>query len=59
MPTNAYETVMSHIASHGFVILAPFKLNWPGAQFDAEWMIQLHEWCEGNVMDILREQGEI
>lgn len=58
MPTNAYETVMTHIASHGYTILAPFKLNWPEDQFNAEWMIRLHEWCEANVMDILKGDGE-
>ena len=58
LPTNAYETIMTHVASHGFVILAPFKLNWPAAQYHAEWMIELHNWCQDNVMDILNAEGE-
>ena len=49
---------MTHVASHGFVILAPFKLNWPAAQYHAEWMIELHNWCQDNVMDILNAEGE-
>ena len=47
---------MTHVASHGFVILAPFKLNWPAAQYHAEWMIELHNWCQDNVMDILNAE---
>lgn len=55
---NFYSKMFEHISSHGYVIMAPFKyLGFPQSEYTAEWMIELLQWAQENLMPKLLENG--
>ena len=47
VPSWFYSQMMKQIASHGFVILAPFALiTSPVFEYKAEWMIEVDHWAQ-------------
>lgn len=55
---NFYSQMMEHIASHGFIILAPYKwIGFPQSEYQAQWMVEILQWAEENLHQKLSENG--
>ena len=60
VPPYTESIVFSHIASHGFTVVAPHKyLTLPTSQYDAEWMVKIDEWVQKNLVENLIEKGKM
>ena len=58
VPPSTESMVFSHIASHGFTVVAPHKyLTLPTSQYDAKWLVKVDEWAQKNLVQILIEKG--
>lgn len=57
VPATAYKVLLEHIASHGYVVVCPAKLNWPGTEYESQWLIDLHKWVESNLVINLINMG--
>ena len=53
-------TVLSHIASHGFVVISPFTYHsLPTSQYNAEWMNHVDNWSQKNLQNkLVEEEGK-
>ena len=53
-------TVLSHMASHGFVIISPFTYySLPTSQYNAEWMNHIDDWSQKNLQNkLIEEEGK-
>ena len=57
-PTTAYDVVFSHIASHGYTVVAPHKYSLPTSQYDAEWLVKIDQWVQTHlVQDLINDFG--
>lgn len=53
-----HSEVLSHIASHGFVVVSPYlSFGLPTSQYHAEWMIGVDAWVNKNLEDSLHNDG--
>ena len=51
--------MMTHISSHGYVVLAPFVfIGLPQNQYEAEWMIRVEEWAQQNLHYKMTNDGK-
>eukprot|EP00095_Tigriopus_kingsejongensis_P012448 maker-scaffold89_size390429-snap-gene-2.24 protein:Tk12448 transcript:maker-scaffold89_size390429-snap-gene-2.24-mRNA-1 annotation:"hypothetical protein DAPPUDRAFT_307488" len=57
VPAPAFKTILEHIASHGYVLVCPFKISFPTSEFTADWLIALHGWVEENLISSLVTDG--
>ena len=53
-------TVLSHMASHGFVVISPFTYySLPTSQYNAEWMNHVDNWSQKNLQNkLVEEEGK-
>ncbi|CAG7832824.1 unnamed protein product [Allacma fusca] len=57
-PATSVVTVLNHIASWGFVILAPWKLNWNiGENYKVDYVLHTLSYAQRGVEEDLRKQG--
>ena len=57
---NTEFTVLSHMASHGFVVISPFTYySLPTSQYNAEWMNHVDNWSQKNLQNkLVEEEGK-
>ena len=52
-PASTYRTLFSRVASHGYVVIMPFHLSNPNNEYEADWLFDIMDWCERNLLDAL------
>jgi len=57
IPASAYGDVLTHISSHGYVVVSTWELT--GKPYDAEWMIELQHWIDIHLEDKLHANGAV
>ena len=57
---NTEFTVLSHMASHGYVVISPFTYySLPTSQYNAEWMNHIDDWSQKNLQNkLIEEEGK-
>ncbi len=55
----SYMTLFERVASHGYVIVAPHRLDIGSSseEFDAHWLQNIINWCQLNLLDLLLTSG--
>ena len=59
MPGISYETVLQHVATHGYVIITPQKLEDAVIALNATWIDNIDEWAQKHLHDKLVKAGNI
>jgi len=55
---TAYDAVMRHIASHGYIVLGMWAVSAdPGGNFAGEWMVGMYDWVNTNLENRLHADG--
>ena len=58
IPPGFYSILLSHIASHGFVVVSPFTFtSLPTSEYNAEWMSKVDNWAEDHLLDKIKSEG--
>ena len=57
IPAVAYETMLAHVASHGYVILAPEKVQGVIPALNATWIDDVDQWAQDHLHDRLVNAG--
>ena len=57
MPGLAYEFVMKHVASHGYVVITPERYQEAVIALNATWIDEVDEWAQKHLSDKLVDAG--
>lgn len=57
IPPHAYETMLMHVASHGYVVLAPEKIQWIIPALNASWIDDVDSWAQDHLLNRLINEG--
>ena len=49
--------MFNHIASHGYVVIGPHHYAIPENEYQAEWLLDVMNWCEQNLQQMLIDDG--
>lgn len=59
IPPHGYETMLTHVASHGYVVLAPERIQDPFSALNASWIDDVDTWAQDHLLDRLLNNGKI
>ena len=57
VPSSAYDTVLLHVASHGYVVIAPEKVEDVMLALNATWLDDVDHWAQSHLKSRLVNAG--